>query len=734
MFKKLSFKQKLLTIGIFVTIVPLIIAFGFVFKQNQYKTNLAARESIKMADTDLMHIVKSIYTLAQTQQEVIESKLVVALNLAEDLAVKAGGVKFISDSQDWTAVNQYSKQVSQVTLPQMYIGDTWLGQIRSKTQKAILVDDVMKLAGTTCTLFQVMNPQGDMLRVATNVIKKNGQRAIGTYIPGRNPDGSENPVIARVKQGQTYVGRAYVVDGWYITAYKPIYDSLNQLAGMLYVGIPQESTTTLRKAIMDMKIGKTGYAYVLDKTGNYVISKNGEKDGQNLMEMKDENGRFFVKDLVIRALELKNGETADVVYQLMDPSDNQIKSKKVKFTYFEKWDWIIAAGSFEYEFLDSARLIAQSSQKSNRALLILICGSILASIFIWIFVARGVMAQLGEDPREIATIARQIAGGDLQIEFKKTDKAYTGVYADMKEMTDNLSTMLTEITQGVQTLTSSSTELSVISDQMSQGADETSANSTTVAEATEEMTANMTSISAAMEQSSTNTNTVATAAEEMNSTINEIARNAEHARGISEQAVSKVSDSTQKMNALGSAAKAIGQVVETITDISEQVNLLSLNATIEAARAGEAGKGFAVVAGEIKALAKQTSEASMDIKAKIEDIQTSSSDTLTGITQISEVIDNVNSIVSSIATAVEEQSAATREIAENINQVSSGIEEVNQNVGQSSMVAEQISMDISNVNQSATDISEKSGQVKLSAEDLSKLAEELNLMVGKFKI
>ena len=73
-------------------------------------------------------------------------------------------------------------------------------------------------------------------------------------------------------------------------------------------------------------------------------------------------------------------------------------------------------------------------------------------------------------------------------------------------------------------------------------------------------------------------------------------------------------------------AQSISKVTEVITEISEQTNLLALNATIEAARAGEAGKGFAVVANEIKELAKQTAEATKEIKTKIEGIQTSTSD------------------------------------------------------------------------------------------------------------
>lgn len=302
------------------------------------------------------------------------------------------------------------------------------------------------------------------------------------------------------------------------------------------------------------------------------------------------------------------------------------------------------------------------------------------------------------------------------------------------EFMEKLHQMITEISQGVATLSKSSSEMASGAEDMFNSSEQTSDKANTVSAASEEMTANMDSVAAAMEQSSTNVNTVASAAEEMNSTITEIARNAETAREVAVNAVSKVTESTEKMNELGGAANAIGKVVETITDISEQVNLLSLNATIEAARAGEAGKGFAVVASEIKDLAKQTSEASMDIKTKIESIQISSEGSLSSMEEISKVISDVNDIVSTIATAVEEQSSATSEISENISQASVGIEEVNENVNQSSSVAAEITRDISDVNQSSSEIAERSNQVKLGADDLSQLAVKLDQMVCRFKI
>ena len=325
--------------------------------------------------------------------------------------------------------------------------------------------------------------------------------------------------------------------------------------------------------------------------------------------------------------------------------------------------------------------------------------------------------------------------GDLTARINLNRKDEIGLMANyFNRFVEKLHEMISNISRDLVKLSSTSSDLSEIADELSKSSGQTSERANSVSAASEEMTSNMNSVAAAMEQSSTNINTVATAAEEMSSTIAEIAQNAENARNITENAVSKMNESTEIMNELSGSAEDIGKVVETITEISEQVNLLSLNATIEAARAGEAGKGFAVVANEIKELAKQTSEASMEIKAKIDNIQEHSAGSLSSIKEISKVISDVNEIVSTIASAVEEQSSATGEISQNISQASSGSEEVNANINQSSSVAAEISKDISEVSLSSVEIAEKSEQVKLSAEDLSKLAGTLDKMVRQFKI
>jgi methyl-accepting chemotaxis protein len=320
-----------------------------------------------------------------------------------------------------------------------------------------------------------------------------------------------------------------------------------------------------------------------------------------------------------------------------------------------------------------------------------------------------------------------VAKGVLQDELDK-------MAAWINTFVTRVANIIKDIANDSAKLNNSSADLSSLSAQMSGGAENMAGKSNTVAAAAEEMSSNMNSVAVAMEEAATNIGMVAAAAEQMTSTINEIAQNSEKASSITGEAVSQTQSASTKVDELGRAANEIGKVVETITEISEQVNLLALNATIEAARAGEAGRGFAVVANEIKDLAKQTAEATQEIKGKIGAIQGSTNATVTEINQVSKIINDVNEIVTIIATAVEEQSVTTKEIAENVAQASQGIQEVNENVAQSSSVSSEIATDIAGVNQSAGEMSNGSAQVNLSAEELTKMGAKLNDMVGKFKV
>jgi methyl-accepting chemotaxis protein len=477
---------------------------------------------------------------------------------------------------------------------------------------------------------------------------------------------------------------------------------------------------------------KSGYFLVYDGTVNVALPPKKELQGKDLAGIKDKNGVMIVQEMRDKAR--AGGGFVNYIWAKPGAGDTR------KLTYAEMIPgtqmWI---GTGVY--LDNIEVYKDQmagdigSMVSKRTTtMVLVSGLIFAAIIaLCLFIALGIVRAL----KEMVVGFRDIAEGEgdltkrIAIQSKDEIAELAGWF---NTFLAKLQDMIRKITDNSTHVDRSSTELSEIASMMSHGAGETSSRADNVSAAAEEMTTSLNNVAAAMEQSSTNTSMVATAAEEMTATINEIAQNAEKARSISDRAVHKAGETSSQMDGLGQAAQGIGKVVETITEISEQVNLLALNATIEAARAGEAGKGFAVVANEIKELAKQTSAATLEIKEKIDNIQDSTSGTVKGINEITDVINSVNEIVGTIATAVEEQSAATREIANNIAQASQGIQEVNENVNQSSTVAAEISSDITVVNQSSSEIANSSDQVKVSADDLKRMAAELNTIVKRFRV
>lgn len=330
---------------------------------------------------------------------------------------------------------------------------------------------------------------------------------------------------------------------------------------------------------------------------------------------------------------------------------------------------------------------------------------------------------------------RKTAQGDLTVRLKVNSKDEIGELAvQFNQFVQNLQGIIKQISQHAYVMDESSDQLLDIATHLSTGIGHTSDMTGNVSASAQKMSENLNNVASTMESSSENVIMVASMAEEMAVTINNITQNTRKSKEIAENAVSQSQGAAQNMAALGRAAQEIGKVVEAITEISDQTNLLALNATIEAARAGEAGKGFAVVASEIKNLARQTAEATFNIKKKIEDIQTTTSSTLTEINEIAGVIIKVNQIVATITTAVAEQSTATREIAENISRTAFGIENVNTTVSMTTKVAKDITKDIKNVNIETKKMTTGSTTIKSSAEELKNMAAKLGIIVGEFKV
>lgn len=245
-----------------------------------------------------------------------------------------------------------------------------------------------------------------------------------------------------------------------------------------------------------------------------------------------------------------------------------------------------------------------------------------------------------------------------------------GIYLEAKERDHR--TRLTELSsQFDESIGNLTRSLSAAAEAMGQ----TAAGLTGEADATRN--ASSMAVSRASDMS-VNVQTISSAMEEMSATIAEISHQANGAVSEMRGASQLASNATETVGDLATVTTEISNVLSLIRDIADQTNLLALNATIEAARAGDAGKGFAVVAGEVKSLAKQTGDATVEITALVDRIQQASGQSCEIVASISDTIRRMEEMAQAIAGAVEQQNAATGEITQNIAQATQGTQEVSQ--------------------------------------------------------
>ncbi len=353
----------------------------------------AEKEALKLVDADLDHITENVYNLIKSQDDAIQQKINHDLNVANYVMNQLGQVYLSQQTVPWKAVNQYTAEVIEVDVPKMIVGGRWLGQTKQMWKDVPVVDLVKRMVGGTCTIFQRISPEGDMLRVATNVEIESGTRAIGTFIPTVNPDGKPNPVISTVMNDDTYRGASYAIDGWQVTAYEPLYDSEEEIIGLMQVGVKNNNIAALRKAIMKLRIGASGYVFILGgkgkDRGHYIISKSGERDGEDLWERTDAEGKKFIQSLISKALLCKPGEFATERYQWINPGESRPRKKIARIAYYEPWDWVIGASAYEDEINHSAKIFSDGHQ--SMALVFAVVAAVLAvlgGIVTWLFANR----------------------------------------------------------------------------------------------------------------------------------------------------------------------------------------------------------------------------------------------------------------------------------------------------------------------------------------------------------
>jgi methyl-accepting chemotaxis protein len=357
------------------------------------------------------------------------------------------------------------------------------------------------------------------------------------------------------------------------------------------------------------------------------------------------------------------------------------------------------------------------------------------------------LTSLTEHLRTLAGAADRVAAGDLTVEVQPRSRhdrlgaAFAGLVAELRTAVGQMARSATSVAHASQQVAGSSSDAGRAVEEIARALGDVAAGaerqvrSVASAQLTTDQVAGATTASAHdAQETSRAADEARTAAEVGAETIVRASEAMSAARDASAEAGRAIRE-------LGVKSQRIGGIVDTITGIAEQTNLLALNAAIEAARAGEQGRGFAVVADEVRKLAEGSQGAAASISGLVLEIRGETERTVAiveagaargeiGAATVAEARDAFTRIAASIEVVSERVS----HVSSAVEQIAGGAAQVSSDIGEVVTVAEQSSATAQQVSASAEQTSASTQQIAASAHELSRTARELDTLVGRFTL
>ncbi|KOP77978.1 hypothetical protein AMS59_15210 [Lysinibacillus sp. FJAT-14745] len=496
------------------------------------------------------------------------------------------------------------------------------------------------------------------------------------------------------------------------------------------------TTDANRNTELQANISKSGES-IRDLLKKFENSYTGKEDEQKLLESlkSNLNGYFSTMTDIIDLANKNQNKEAYSAYT--KASDNLIK--KVE-NDTDKLSALCAD--------DADQLNKINEQNQSTTMLISAILSVLAIIF---FIALAVwIARLIVNPvKELQANMLKAGNGDLTVQGTYSSKDEIG------QLTQSFNSMINNIRNTVTKVTETANHVAAASDELNANAAETT-------KATEMIASTMETIAYGSVEQLNNVSSTVNTVNELSTGVHQIAGNAQAVTELSGDSLSLVingidaanqmnqqmMDITERVNGLsevvdvlGKRSNDIGQIIDSITAIAEQTNLLALNAAIEAARAGEHGKGFAVVADEVRKLAEQSAVSSNQIEVLISETQKdthkavesmklvtagvnegikTTENTRTTFASIQDAIQNVTMQVETVSAAVEQMAAGTEEIVGSMNTIHS--------------ITKSTTAGTNSISATTEEQTASMEEISSSAYALANLAEELRNLAAQFRV
>jgi methyl-accepting chemotaxis protein len=245
------------------------------------------------------------------------------------------------------------------------------------------VDAVQDLTGSACTVYQRINPEGDMLAIATTFVSNDGKRATGILHPATS-SAKPNPAVADVLATKTYRGRTTIADKTFLAAYEPITSPDGSVVGMLFVGVPESTAATQ----LGQRLNSTSAAR---KGEVFGLSAAPSSRGQYLFDAHRGPGRLPEGEIRTRLIENALAHPAEAVTQRYSSSTGIPMIAQLR--YLAPWDWLVGVALPEQDALQSVQ-IAGISHRSHALIAWVFVASLLTSILLWTRQASAITSRL----------------------------------------------------------------------------------------------------------------------------------------------------------------------------------------------------------------------------------------------------------------------------------------------------------------------------------------------------